>query len=196
MAEDGLSIIGAFRSISTLKQRDMLVQSAVEYYVDGRCNVALQQFVDGFNTLGLLQEMQTHTDLFHIIFVEDKKTLRSSDLTSLFEVNLSDQDTYKKELETRTLCFWRDWIIDVEDEECTPLTLENVLEFTSGSSAIPPHGFLQQPKIKFLHEAPEKIFPEANTCNIVLKLPIHYNYESFKMHMSNGILWAPTLGVA
>lgn len=45
MAEDCLSIIGAFRSISTLKQRDMLVQSAVEYYVDGRCNVALQQYV-------------------------------------------------------------------------------------------------------------------------------------------------------
>lgn len=45
MAEDCLSIIGAFRSISTLKQRDMLVQSAVEYYVDGRWNVALQQYV-------------------------------------------------------------------------------------------------------------------------------------------------------
>ncbi|KAI7801291.1 hypothetical protein IRJ41_003794 [Triplophysa rosa] len=44
IAEDCLSIIGAFRSIGTLKQRDMLVQSAVEYYVDGRCNVALQQW--------------------------------------------------------------------------------------------------------------------------------------------------------
>ncbi len=55
-----------------------------------------------------------HTDLFRTIFVEDKKPLRSSDLASLFEVNLSDQDTYKRELETRTLCFWRDWIIDVE----------------------------------------------------------------------------------
>ncbi|KAK7141744.1 hypothetical protein R3I93_015784 [Phoxinus phoxinus] len=196
MAKDCLSIIGAFRSISTLKQRDMLVQSAVEYYVDGRCNVALQQFVDGFNTLGLLQEMQTHTDLFHIIFVEDKRNLRSSDLTSLFEANLSDHDSYKRELETRTLCFWKDWIIDVEDEECAPLTLENVLEFASGSSVIPPHGFLQQPQIEFLHNAPEKIFPEANTCNIVLKLPIHYNYESFKTNMSNGILWAPTFGVA
>ncbi|XP_048063959.1 G2/M phase-specific E3 ubiquitin-protein ligase-like isoform X2 [Megalobrama amblycephala] len=94
MAEDCLSIIGAFRSISTLKQRDILVQSAVEYYADGRCSAALQQFVDGFNTLGLLQEMQTHTDLFHTIFVEDKKPLRSPDLTSLFEVNLSDQVTY------------------------------------------------------------------------------------------------------
>ncbi|XP_051724166.1 uncharacterized protein LOC127499186 isoform X2 [Ctenopharyngodon idella] len=45
MAEDCLSIIGAFRSISTLKQRDMLVQSAVEYYADGRCNAVLQQYV-------------------------------------------------------------------------------------------------------------------------------------------------------
>jgi len=72
------------------------------------------RFVDGFKTLGLLQEMQTHTDLFHIIFVEDKKPLRSSDLASLFKANLSDHDSYKRELETRTLCFWRDWIIDVE----------------------------------------------------------------------------------
>uniref|UniRef100_A0A8C5G7P5 HECT domain-containing protein n=1 Tax=Gouania willdenowi TaxID=441366 RepID=A0A8C5G7P5_GOUWI len=41
-----------------------------------------------------------------------------------------------------------------------------------------------------------KIFPEANTCAIVLRLPIHKQYEKFKSCMTEGILQAPGFGIA
>lgn len=42
-AEDSLAIVGAWRNITTLRQRDALVQSAVDFFLEGRLNVALQQ---------------------------------------------------------------------------------------------------------------------------------------------------------
>uniref|UniRef100_A0A669CLS7 HECT domain-containing protein n=1 Tax=Oreochromis niloticus TaxID=8128 RepID=A0A669CLS7_ORENI len=195
-AEDSLAIVGAWRNITTLRQRDALVQSAVDFFVEGRLNVALQQFTEGFNTLGLLQDIRAHPDLFRNLFVEDVEPLKAADLSAVFQVNFSTPGTHKREIESQTICFWRDWLIDVEDGECAPVTLENVLEFVSGSSSIPPNGFLMQPTIEILPEDSGKIFPEANTCNIVLKLPVHKDYQSFKAQMCNAILWAPTFGVA
>ncbi|CAL8234386.1 unnamed protein product [Boreogadus saida] len=187
-AEESLAIVGACRSITTLKQRDALVQSAVDFFVEGRLNVALQQFVEGFNTLGLLQEMRAHPDLFRSMFEEDVTPLKAKDLSALFQVSFSAPGTHAREIENRTICFWRDWLIDVEEGECAPLTLENVLEFASGSSTIPPNGFLLQPTIEILPEESGKIFPEANTCNIVYRLPVHKDYESFKAQMCNALL--------
>ncbi|CAL8355115.1 unnamed protein product [Boreogadus saida] len=154
------------------------------------------RFVEGFNTLGLLQEMRAHPDLFRSMFEEDVTPLKAKDLSALFQVSFSAPGTHAREIENRTICFWRDWLIDVEEGECAPLTLENVLEFASGSSTIPPNGFLLQPTIEILPEESGKIFPEANTCNIVYRLPVHKDYESFKAQMCNALLWAPTFGVA
>ncbi|XP_055075368.2 uncharacterized protein [Misgurnus anguillicaudatus] len=191
-AEDSLAIVGSCRIITTLKQRDALVQSAVNFFVEGRLNVALQQFVEGFTTLGLLKEMRAHPDLFHSMFVKDVRPLKASDLSTLFQVSFSASGTHKRELENQTVCYWRDWLIDVEEGECAPLTLENVLEFASGASTIPPCGFFPQPTIEVFPEELGKIFPEANTCVLVLKLPVHKDYDSFKAQMCNAVLWAPT----
>nr|XP_055030745.1 uncharacterized protein LOC129419609 isoform X2 [Misgurnus anguillicaudatus] len=194
-AEDSLAIVGSCRIITTLKQRDALVQSAVNFFVEGRLNVALQQFVEGFTTLGLLKEMRAHPDLFHSMFVKDVRPLKASDLSTLFQVSFSASGTHKRELENQTVCYWRDWLIDVEEGECAPLTLENVLEFASGASTIPPCGFFPQPTIEVFPEELGKIFPEANTCVLVLKLPVHKDYDSFKAQMCNAVLWAPTFGL-
>ncbi|XP_065096775.1 G2/M phase-specific E3 ubiquitin-protein ligase-like [Paramisgurnus dabryanus] len=113
-AEDSLAIVGSCRIITTLKQRDALVQSAVNFFVEGRLNVALQQFVEGFTTLGLLKEMRAHPDLFHSMFVKDVRPLKASDLSTLFQVSFSASGTHKRELENQTVCYWRDWLIDVE----------------------------------------------------------------------------------
>ncbi|KAL0159487.1 hypothetical protein M9458_043212, partial [Cirrhinus mrigala] len=55
---------------------------------------------------------------------------------------------------------------------------------------IPPLGFPCKPTIQFLH--PEdygmRIFPEANTCDITLRLPLHASYLNFREKMESGIL--------
>ena len=65
------------------------------------------------------------------------------------------------------------------EEEAGPITLETVLEFASGESAVPPLGFPNQPQIQFLHNG-SKFFPEANTCLVLLHLPMHSSYQALK----------------
>jgi hypothetical protein len=75
------------------------------------------RFVEGFNTLGLLQEMRAHPDLFRSMFEEDVTPLKAKDLSALFQVSFSAPGTRAREIENRTICFWRDWLIDVEGTE-------------------------------------------------------------------------------
>lgn len=42
-AADSLSIVGALRHVSTLEEKDSLVQSAANFFVNGRVNTALEQ---------------------------------------------------------------------------------------------------------------------------------------------------------
>ena len=67
-------------------------------------------------------------------------------------------------------------------------SLEDVLSFSSGADYIPPLGFPIMPTLQFLHDSSSK-YPQANTCSIILKLPIvHLSYDDFKANMDFGIL--------
>ncbi|XP_043983724.1 G2/M phase-specific E3 ubiquitin-protein ligase-like [Gambusia affinis] len=194
-AADTLSIVGALRRVTTLEERDSLVQSAADFFVNGRVCTALQQFVEGLKTLNVLDEIQKNPAVFHELFVCEEKPLLARDLYTLFQVCFSVQGSNKRRIENQTICYWRDWLVDIEEGECSPITLEMILEFASGASTVPPLGFPHRPKIEFLHEV-NRVFPEANTCLIVLRLPLHPDYESFTKYMTDGVLQAPTFGVA
>uniref|UniRef100_A0A9J7XQ74 HECT-type E3 ubiquitin transferase n=1 Tax=Cyprinus carpio carpio TaxID=630221 RepID=A0A9J7XQ74_CYPCA len=194
-AADSLSIIGALRHVSSLEEKDSLVQSTADFFVNGRLATALDQFVEGLKTLGLLEELRKNPAVFYNMFVSEEIPLQAKDLCTLFDVDFSVQGSNRRDRENMTICFWRDWLIDIEEGECSPVTLEKVLEFTSGASTVPPLGFPHRPQIQFLHEG-NRIFPEANTCILVLRLPLHSSYEAFKQYMMEGILQAPTFGLA
>lgn len=67
------------------------------------------------------------------------------------------------------------------------VSLEDLLIFTTGCSTVPPLGFKSTPSIEFLHGT-DKIFPEASTCGLVLKLPVkQLDYLDFKNSMTFGI---------
>jgi len=92
-----------------------------------------------------------------------------------------------------------DAAVELEGGEKIEITLEDVLVFASGASAIPPFGFVENPTITFLHEdlnGNRRMFPEANTCAITLKLPIGHEYEDFCHFMTSGIIQSPVFGVA
>lgn len=80
------------------------------------------------------------------------------------------------------------------------VTLEDVLVFATGSSQEPPLGFQYPPSLHFLH-APEDIrpsdilFPTANTCTLVLRLPVCSAYDDFVLVMDGGIRQSPCFGM-
>lgn len=101
--------------------------------------------------------------------------------------------TFYNRLESFEVC---DFLyIYFAEGETDGFTLEMIMEFATGASTVPPLGFPHHPEIEFLHQD-GKIFPEANTCLIILRLPIHTDYEMFKTYMTEGIMQSPYFGVA
>ncbi|KAK7157550.1 hypothetical protein R3I93_008902 [Phoxinus phoxinus] len=197
-ASDQLAMLGSLRHIQTLEERDDLVESATKFFLDNRLRDSLDQFKEGLKCLGLLPLMQKHPELVKELFMNEEKPLLARDLSALFKEELSPVGSNRRIVESRTICFWRDWLIEVEEGTAYPLTLEKILGFVSGSTAIPRLGFPVEPKLEFLHPQENeaiRIFPEANTCCIVLRLPIHQSYELFRERMESGILQSPTFGV-
>ncbi|XP_065096826.1 G2/M phase-specific E3 ubiquitin-protein ligase-like [Paramisgurnus dabryanus] len=105
--------------------------------------------------------------------------------------------------EERAVGQWRDWLIDLEGgdavlpwNEIIKITLEDVLMFSTGTNRIPPHGFDELPTLGFLHADKERRqFPEANTCGLILRLPIHSSYEKFNEYMISGVVQSPHFGI-
>lgn len=75
------------------------------------------------------------------------------------------------------------------------ISLEQLLVFASGADRVPALGFSLEPTLDFIHERGRK-YPEANTCIVNLKLPIHATYGQFTKFMCEGIIQAPTFGLA
>ena len=68
--------------------------------------------------------------------------------------------------------------------ECT---LDDILIFSSGSSKMPPVGFIEEPTLSFLY-AESSTLPTASTCDITLRPPTsHKEYAPFKQYMLLGI---------
>ncbi len=89
-------------------------------------------------------------------------------------------------------------MLTVEEEEVR-VTFDDLLMFATGTDIIPPLGFDSVPTLAFLHDpvnGVKRIYPEANTCALILRLPIHALYDSFSKHMIIGIVQSPHFGLA
>lgn len=115
-AADSLSIIGALRHVSSLEEKDSVVQSAADFFVNGTLATALDQFVEGLKTLGLLEELRKYPAVFYNMFVSEEIPLQPKDLCTLFDVDFSVQGSNRRDRKNMTICFWRDWLIDIEDQ--------------------------------------------------------------------------------
>jgi len=202
-ASNSLHMLGALCKVSNLDERQDLINAALTFYLEGRMEMPLKQLKEGLETLGVLNAIKEHSSIMEEQFCGGPPTLSAASLLDLFAVNYSPN---RRALEEVAVAHWRDWIIEVEDGDAAvevdggdimKVTLQNVL--ASGASAIPVFGFKESPNITFLHETingNRRMFPEANTCTITLKLPIGHEYEGFFQFMTSGIIQSPTFGVA
>ncbi len=92
----------------------------------------------------------------------------------------------------------RDAVLTVEDTDIT-VTFDKLLMFATGTDQIPALGFDPEPTQQFLHipvNGSQRMYPEASTCGLVLRLPLHASYESFNNSMILGIVQSPHFGLA
>ncbi|KAL0965914.1 hypothetical protein UPYG_G00287790 [Umbra pygmaea] len=180
------------------KAMEAIMEASIELF-HGRLQEMIDQFKEGLGCLGLLGLLKRHFAIFNEILMHHPRPLTAKDIAELFKACMSPVGSNRRAAENRAICFWKDWLLEVEELSSYPLTLETLLVFTSGASAIPRLGFPVEPQLEFLHAQvgePQHIFPEANTCSIVLRLPIHTSYEVWKENMESGILQSPTFGTA
>ncbi|KAA0706278.1 hypothetical protein E1301_Tti022447 [Triplophysa tibetana] len=154
-----------------MEEREQLVQAATTFFVEGRTKEALEHFFGG-----------------------RKLEIEGEDLMSLFKAELSCPGSNRWRLGKKVEGYWRDFLVDVEDG-VFEIELQQILIFASGADRIPALGFTPQPTIGFIHEIGRN-YPEANTCLVKLKLPIHETYENFTKYMFEGIIQSPTFGMA
>ncbi|XP_048066378.1 G2/M phase-specific E3 ubiquitin-protein ligase-like [Megalobrama amblycephala] len=117
------------RHISSMDERDSLINHSIHQYVDGRVHSAFQEFMEGLSTLKLAEAIQAHPEHFKALFVENTEKICAQDLINLFQPVLSIVGSSRRQEESRVLCYWRDWLIDIEGGECAELQLEDILIF-------------------------------------------------------------------
>lgn len=62
---------------------------------------------------GLLEELRKNPTVFNM-FVSEEIPLQAKDLCTLFDVDFSVQGRNRRDRENMTICFWRDWLIDIQ----------------------------------------------------------------------------------
>nr|XP_023669462.1 uncharacterized protein LOC111844854 isoform X2 [Paramormyrops kingsleyae] len=188
-AADELDPMGARWHLQSLEQREELIEAAVQFHCERRIQAALQQFKEGLSALGVLEEVTSRPQAFEKIFLQDTTSLKASDIVGLFQArSRSLPGSDRRRLEARAIAFWKDWLLEVEGGLTHPITLEDVLIFATGLRRIPAMGFVTQPELAFLHPEDGLVrFPKANTCSLVLQLPVGQAYTEFKNNMELGI---------
>ncbi|KAI4797185.1 hypothetical protein KUCAC02_025267 [Chaenocephalus aceratus] len=148
----------------------------------------MQDYLANAGCLRPLKRVQEKEQLVHDILmfqvVHRQSALTAEIMEDLFPIHLSAQGSNKRRAEEMVVPYWRDFLIDAEDQE-GPSKLEQILAFATGATVIPPIGFQPMPSIDFLHEeeygdSAVSNLPLANTCINCLKLPLHSSYSVFK----------------
>uniref|UniRef100_A0A8D0F9K9 HECT domain-containing protein n=1 Tax=Strix occidentalis caurina TaxID=311401 RepID=A0A8D0F9K9_STROC len=168
-----LAAAGCLRPITSLCDKNMLVNDILFHHVIKRIISPLESFRQGLKTLGVLEKMQMHPEAFSSILCHKPERLSAETICDLFTIH-SSSDVNK----SRAANFWMGYLQDVESGESV-VTLEDILLFVTGSFSIPPVGFDPEPTIKFLHIR----YPVGKRLLNCLELPITKSYEQFKNKM-------------
>ncbi|TDH12794.1 hypothetical protein EPR50_G00051550 [Perca flavescens] len=84
------------------------------------------RFREGMKTLGVLDAIRMHPDAFRPLFCHEPSPLTADVLEQLFEIRLSAVGRNKRRAEECVVAFWRDYLLDVEEQE-GPLQLGGIL---------------------------------------------------------------------
>ncbi|XP_039473092.1 G2/M phase-specific E3 ubiquitin-protein ligase-like [Oreochromis aureus] len=180
---------GCLRSVKT-SEKQGFVEEYLKWYIIEKNESAIQRFKDGLDSLHFFTAVQQYPSVLAPLLYMTYKTLTASDMENIFRPSLSPAGSNRRQKEALTLGFWADYLLDCE-EKVTAVSLEELLMFATGLTALPPAGMIPPPCLEFSSDSP---FPVANTCANALKLPVSESYRVFKANMDFGIQNSPGFG--
>ncbi|XP_070698354.1 G2/M phase-specific E3 ubiquitin-protein ligase-like [Pempheris klunzingeri] len=210
-----LELAGCNRPISSLEEREALVEDLVSFTMITRMQLPLQRFREGLQTLGVLDQVQLFPSLFCRVFCETADRLTAQTVGRLFTIRFSRQEE-KLSRETPVASFWRHFLLECEVGR-TSISLQDLLRFSTGGEELPAVGLLPSPSISFLHPnsssplgaeeegggggggeretlRPERevhrdegLFPQSEPGSKRLLLPVITSYQAFKSSMEQAV---------
>ncbi|KAI5607007.1 G2/M phase-specific E3 ubiquitin-protein ligase-like isoform X1, partial [Silurus asotus] len=109
-----LQTAGCFRHVSNIKEKHTILEEYVRWYVIDRNHTVIKRFKDGLATLNFLTALQNHQSVLAPFLSHTKKKLTATDLENLFKAELSPEGSNQRQKESKTLCFWSDYLLDCE----------------------------------------------------------------------------------
>ena len=164
------------------------------------CKIELDEIFRGLESLGIGTLMRGHPEVFRILFQSESKPLTATLLQDLLVLDLPLEGSNAREFEEERALFWatflgdfnEEGVLSVDDGECAghtfTITLQDVLNFVTESTEIPPMGFTPHPTINF---SSATTLPIASTCSNALTLPMCLTYETFRYNLAFGIKNSP-----
>ncbi|KAM9842566.1 G2/M phase-specific E3 ubiquitin-protein ligase [Aulostomus maculatus] len=203
-----LELAGCNRPISSLQERDALVEDLISFTLITRMQLPLQRFREGLQTLGVFNQVQLFPSVFCGIFCEEALHLSAQTIAQLFSVNFSQQEE-RLSRETAIVSFWRQFLFECEVGRSS-ISLQDLLHFSTRTEVLPAAGLLPPPSISFLHPQcsshtewvgagkevvrggravcrDEGLFPQSKPGSNLLLLPVTSSYEAFKGSMEQAI---------
>uniref|UniRef100_A0A671VAR0 G2/M-phase specific E3 ubiquitin protein ligase n=1 Tax=Sparus aurata TaxID=8175 RepID=A0A671VAR0_SPAAU len=175
-----LELAGCNRPISSLEEREALVENLVSFTLITRMQLPLQRFREGLQTLGVFDQVQLYPSAFCTVFCEAAVPLTAQTVSRLFTVNFSQQEE-KLNRETAVISFWRHFLLECEVGRSS-ISLQDLLRFATGAEEVPAAGLLPPPSMSFLHPD-EGLFPQRELGSKHLLLPVTSSYQAFKSSM-------------
>ncbi|XP_071810893.1 G2/M phase-specific E3 ubiquitin-protein ligase-like [Apostichopus japonicus] len=193
-----MGLAGNIRVNPSLPDKESIAKELIQFLVIDRARSAYESFLEGLSTMGLLDLIRSHPLVMEECFMQREDILTASRMERLFSHDLSPEGSNRRMAEARTLTYWLDMLIDIDDKQST-ISHRDILIFATGLDTVPAIGFQSSPQLQFLHDAEINEgqisqFPKAHTCACILKLPIHNSYELFKEKMEFGISSAAGFG--
>ncbi|XP_038130567.1 G2/M phase-specific E3 ubiquitin-protein ligase-like [Cyprinodon tularosa] len=185
-----LQTAGCLRHVSSVEEKKDIVSDYLRWYIIDRNSSALDRFKDGLSALHFLDVLQQHPTMLSPVLCHIEKKLTALELEQLFKPNFSPVGSNRRLLESQTMGYWADYLLDCEEGQAA-VSVEDVLMFATGLTSLPPSGLDPLPKLHFLDDSR---FPMANTCLNTLKLPLIDSYPVFKTQMDFGIQNSPGFG--
>ncbi|KAM7376450.1 hypothetical protein PAMP_006183 [Pampus punctatissimus] len=205
-----LELAGCNRPISSLDERETLVEDLVSFTMITRMQLPLQRIREGLQTLGVFDQVQLFPSVFCGVFCEAAVRLTAQTVGQLFTINFSQQED-RLNRETPVISFWRHFLLESEVGRSS-ISLQDLLCFATGAEELPAAGFLPPPSISFLHpiNSPpgveedgggeketgrpgmeelrdEGLFPQSEPSSKHLLLPVTSSYKAFKSSMEQAI---------
>uniref|UniRef100_A0A9J8BR99 HECT domain-containing protein n=1 Tax=Cyprinus carpio carpio TaxID=630221 RepID=A0A9J8BR99_CYPCA len=156
----------------TLENKQETALDLAHWYVLQRTRAPFERFRDGLTSLGVLDALQNYPVQSKCLFVKAEKALTANDVENLFQIIHSERGSNAFQAECRTM---------------------DVLVFFTGCDSIPALGFSPKPSLEFITCSR---FPVANTCENILRIPVHAVYTSFRSDMDFAIRNSPGFGRA